>query len=166
MKKHQLAESGNGIKELVAECLYISCSLSRLHKPVDGPEEGDVLDGSFNGREHNQHEDKGGAGHAGRGDGGGGRGQHDGHQDAGVQGDVVHLGDEDRGDRDEEGGAVHVDRGPDREHELGDPGVDLVVLLHAAEGHRESSGSANDGGKCLMSLRRLIPKSSRRGRQK
>ena len=56
--------------------------------------------------------------------------------------DVVHLRDEDGCDGDEDGRAVHVDGGADRQHELGDPLVHLVVDPHAAEGDGQSSGSA------------------------
>ena len=46
---------------------------------------------------------------------------HNGSVGAGVKGDIVHLGNEDGGDGDEEGRPVHVDRGADGKHELGDP---------------------------------------------
>ena len=112
-----------------------------LHKPVDGPEKGDVLVGGVDGGQADEHEDEGGAGHAGGGDRGGGGRQDDGDVVARVELDVVHLGDEDGGDGDEDGGAVHVDGGADRQHELGDPLVHLVVDPHAAEGDGQSSGS-------------------------
>ncbi len=56
---------------------------------------------------------------------------------------VVHLGDEDGGDGDEERGAVHVDRGADGQDELGDAAVHLG-FVHAAEGDGQGGG-AGDG---------------------
>ncbi len=124
------------------ECLY-------LHEPVDSPEEGDVLVWRVDGRQHDEHEDEGGAGDAGGRDGGGRRGEHDGDEGAGVELDVVHLGDEDGSDGDENGGAVHVHGGADREDELGDPLVHVVVVLHAAEGDGQSGSSASQEGRIL-----------------
>ena len=51
-----------------------------LHKPVHGPEKRDILHGSVDGGQYDQHEDQGGAGDAGRGHtgGGGGQSEHDG----------------------------------------------------------------------------------------
>ena len=48
---------------------------------------------------------------------------HDGDIVGCIEGDVVHLRDEDRSDGHEQRGAVHVDRGPDREDELTDPPI-------------------------------------------
>ena len=45
---------------------------------------------------------------------------HDGHVVCTIERDVVQLGDEDRGHRDKERGAVHVDGGSDGHHELPD----------------------------------------------
>ena len=50
-----------------------------------------------------------------------------------IERDVVHLGDEDGSDGDEESRAIHVHRGSDGEDELGDARVDLVLILHATE---------------------------------
>ena len=46
-----------------------------LHKPVHGPQEGDVLHGGVDGGEDDDHQDQGGAGQGGAGHTGGGGGQ-------------------------------------------------------------------------------------------
>ena len=53
---------------------------------------------------------------------------HDSDIVGGVEGDVVHLGDEDGGDRHEECGAIHVDGGADRKDELTDPPINARLL--------------------------------------
>ena len=69
---------------------------------------------------------------------------HDGHVVCSVQGDVVQLGDEDRGDRDKEGGAVHVDGGSDGHHELPNALVNPGPIK-ALESHGESRGAVMRG---------------------
>ena len=139
-----------GEKERLDEQQVLICCDS--HEPVHGPEEGDVLDGNINGREDDQHEDQGGTGDAGAGNTGGGGSQagkigriraersqdrrggylHHGHIVHWAQLDVVHLGDEDGGDRDEQSRPVHVDGGAYGENKLGDPRVNFVIL-HTTE---------------------------------
>lgn len=41
-----------------------------------------------------------------------------------------------------ERGAIHVDGGPDRQHEADDASVDVVVLKEALEGDRQSGRAA------------------------
>jgi hypothetical protein len=70
-----VTEGGERARGFVTRAIFRSTSLRYLHKPVNGPEERDVLVGGVDGGENDQHEDKGGAGDAGRSDGSGGRGQ-------------------------------------------------------------------------------------------
>lgn len=60
---------------------------------------------------------------------------------------IVHLGDEDGRHGLVERGAVHVDGGPDRQHEADDASVDMVVLKEALEGDRQSGRAAAGKGK-------------------
>ena len=60
----------------------------------------------------------------------------------GVEWDVVHLRYEDGGDSDEKRGAVHVDRGANGQDKLGDARVNLVLVVHAAEGDGKGGGPA------------------------
>ena len=53
---------------------------------------------------------------------------HDSDVVGGIERDVVHLRDEDGGDRHEERGAVHVDGGADRKDELTDPPINAGLL--------------------------------------
>lgn len=62
-----------------------------------------------------------------------------------VQFVIVHLGDEDGCHGLIERRTIHVDGGPDRQHEADDASVDMVVLKEALEGDRQSSRAA--GGK-------------------
>ena len=95
--------------------------MSYSHEPVHGPEEGDVLHGHVDGRQDDQHEDQGGAGDAGAGDTGRGGGQHHGDIVHGAQLDVVHLGNEDGGHRDEQSRPVHVDSCANGQNKLRNP---------------------------------------------
>ena len=65
---------------------------------------------------------------------------HDGHVVCTIERDVVQLGDEDRGDRDKHGGAVHVDRGSDGHHELPNALVN-PGSVQTLESHRQSGGA-------------------------
>ena len=47
---------------------------------------------------------------------------------------MVHLRDEDGGNSDKERGAIHVDSGANGKDKLGDELVNLVFVVHAAEG--------------------------------
>lgn len=55
---------------------------------------------------------------------------------------IVHLGDKDGRHGLVERGAVHVDRGADRQHEADDAPVDVVVLQEALEGDRQRGRTA------------------------
>lgn len=59
---------------------------------------------------------------------------------------VVHLGDENGCHGLVERGAVHVDGGPDGQHEADDASVDVVVLEEALEGDRQSGRAATQWG--------------------
>ena len=69
---------GGGAAAVTEENIYSGLEekeRDNLHKPVHGPEEGDVLDGGVDGGEDDDHEDQGGAGQGGAGHTGGGGGQ-------------------------------------------------------------------------------------------
>ena len=68
---------------------------------------------------------------------------HNGDELAGVELDVVHLRDKDGGDGDKEGRSVHVDSGSNGKDKFGDPGVHLVLHLHAVEGDWKSGSSVS-----------------------
>lgn len=55
---------------------------------------------------------------------------------------IIHLGDEDGCHGLVQGGAVHIDGGPDGQHEADDASVDVVVLKEALEGDRQSGRAA------------------------
>lgn len=59
---------------------------------------------------------------------------------------VVHLGDENGCHGLIECCAVHVDGGPDGQHEADDASVDVVVLEEALEGDRQSGRAATQRG--------------------
>lgn len=52
------------------------------------------------------------------------------------------MGDEDGRHGLVEGGAIHVDGGPDRQHEADDASINVVVLEEALEGDRQSGRAA------------------------
>lgn len=60
---------------------------------------------------------------------------------SGVQGVVVHLGDEDGSYRLVERRAVHVNRGTHRENKSSDPLVDAIVLLGTSERDGQRGGA-------------------------
>ena len=64
---------------------------------------------------------------------------HDGDVVRTIERDVVQLGDEDRGHRDKESSAVHVDRGSDGHHELPNPLVN-PGFVEALESDWKSGG--------------------------
>lgn len=55
---------------------------------------------------------------------------------------IIHLGDEDGCHGLIECGAIHVDGGPDGQHEANDASVDVVVFQEALEGDRQSGRAA------------------------
>lgn len=55
---------------------------------------------------------------------------------------IIHLGDEDGCHGLIECGAIHVDGGPDGQHEANDASVDVVVFQEALKGDRQSGRAA------------------------
>lgn len=62
---------------------------------------------------------------------------------------IVDLGNKDGRHGLIERGAVHVDRGPDRQHEADDAPVDVVVLQEALEGDRQCGRTAEGNSHIL-----------------
>ena len=66
---------------------------------------------------------------------------HNSDQLSRIQINPIHLCNEDGSHCDKKCCSVHVDCGPDGQNKLGDPGVHVVVLVHAAEGDGQSCSS-------------------------
>lgn len=111
-----------------------------LQEPVDGDNHCYVLRWQADRREDHDHGDQAGRGHGRGAKGGRGGGERNDDQVGKAEDHSVHLADEDGRDGLVQGRAVHVDCCADGQHEAGDPGVALDVLLETLEGDREGGG--------------------------
>lgn len=152
------------------------------HDPVDGQHEGQIVGGQADGLQDDGDGDDASRWDARRAHARG-RGRHpgndveivtttgrraerqpnsqDGEDLPAVQLDVVELSDEDGGDALEDGGAVHVHRGPDGEDEAADALVHTVVLLHALYHGGKRRGAGDRKRHSFVSVRRSGAKADR-----
>ena len=110
-----------------------------VQQPIDGQDDGDVLGGEAHGVEHHDHRDEASLRDSSGADGGRSGRDGDGDDLPDTELHAAHLRYENGRHRLVQGRPVHIDGGPDGQHEARNPRINAVFLLEQVDGDGQRS---------------------------